>query len=146
MNVRRGFEGVFPIDYLPQIEPGKTYIVNTSPSTIAYGHWVAICNMNFFCSYGINPVVYGLPEMPYNDVCLQSVLSDVCGYYVILYARLISRGHGENDMLKCFTDDYKLNDRILMGFFSSQKSLVKWKSGNDEVCQPDSLFDTSFLY
>lgn len=117
--VRRGLEGVFPIDHLPRIEPGKTYIVNTSPSTIAYGHWVTICDWKFFCSYGMNPQLYGLPDMPYNNVCLQSVLSDVCGYYAILFAKLICRGYRNHDIVECFTPDQTVNDRIVRCFFQN---------------------------
>lgn len=112
------FGGVYPIDKVP-MNFEWAYVVNTSPSTLQIGHWVAMCGDEFFCSFGTDPRFYGLPGMPHNTRQLQSFNSDVCGLYVIMYIQLRSRGYSMNDIVCTFTSNPNINDRIVTAAFNA---------------------------
>jgi hypothetical protein len=107
------FWGVFPIDKLPVMKEWGIYVVNTAPSPIKLGHWVAVINGIFFCSYGVNPVIYGLKPMPFVNRQLQSFESNTCGKYVVLFSKLICRGYTPADIIDCFGKIPLVNDKII---------------------------------
>jgi hypothetical protein len=116
----RNYKGTFSRDTLPDLlDPKGIYIVNSSPQRIAVGHWICVLQMNFFCSYGLHPDVYGIEGMrQYNGVQLQSISSTVCGYYVAMVIKLWSRGFNLADILDNFTDSCNINDDIIRLYYN----------------------------
>ena len=116
------FRGVFPSDKIPALKNGA-YVINTSPSHEATGHWVAIWktsnNAEYFDSYGRQPIPSikrKLKAYTHNTVALQSPLSAVCGQYCIYYLLHRSRGTSLYSMLKQFTWDVDENDQMVFEF------------------------------
>lgn len=111
--VRQRFRGVFSIDRLPEDRVGAM-VVNTSPSHVPFGHWVAIVDQQFFCSFGTDPRVYGIDGInSYNQQRIQATNSDVCGLYAITYVKCKCRGYTLESYLQCFTDITVINDAIV---------------------------------
>ena len=107
------FEGVYSIDRLPKELKNGIYIVNSSPSDIPVGHWIAIAKKFFFDSYGLPPEFYGLLPLQYNNAALQAPDSSLCGFYCILFSKIIARGYKLEEMIRYFTDSPHHNDRIM---------------------------------
>lgn len=115
VNIR--YRGVYPIDQLPSNRSG-IYIVNTSPSYISTGHWVAIVDDLFFCSYGVNPMNYGITGChAFNNNQLQSINSSVCGLYVVAFVKCFARGYTLESFLSCYDVDTNVNDMIVSHAF-----------------------------
>jgi hypothetical protein len=113
------YRGIFAIDTLPTSHSNGIYVVNTSPAHIPVGHWVGIFDGTFFCSFGVPPEVYGISNLhSYNTQKLQCINSSVCGYYVLTFVKLMSRGYTLHDMLGIFTGDCSVNDDILRTYYS----------------------------
>lgn len=114
------FRGVYPVDLLPAERRG-VYVVNTSPARVSTGHWVAIIGDELFCSYGIEPSVYGIQGV--RSVAqrrLQAIDSKICGLYVIAYVAIRCRGYSTRDFYNCFTLHDTVNDDIMMNVFNMQ--------------------------
>ena len=92
------FKGIYPKDQLPTVEYPGSYVVNTDPSTAPGEHWIAMFfnkqrSAEFFDSYGLHPIVYGLTDFLdshssswiYYSKTLQSLISEVCGHYTVYY-------------------------------------------------------------
>ena len=108
--------------------PGS-YVVNTDPSTAPGEHWVAMFFSNqrsaeFFDSYGLHPIVYGLTNFldshssswTYNSKTLQSLISEVCGHYTMYYILFRSRGCSLSEILTHFSDNVSVNDKTVERF------------------------------
>ena len=104
--------GVFPSDLIPfshflssSRESSLCCIANTDPSTKPGTHWVAFYRdlqndspLEFFDSYGQSPLSYGFfsgnskfpKDLPlsFNNTILQSLTSNVCGQYCLLFIHL----------------------------------------------------------
>ena len=109
-NSHVDFLGVFPFDHFPlnRLIPDHVTksasrtalctIVNTDPSTKPGSHWVAffsgdLGNLEFFDSYAMPPSAYDFfipsnTKLSTSNTCLQSLTSNVCGYYCLLYLYL----------------------------------------------------------
>ena len=100
------FLGVFASDQLPLPTAIETfspccYVANTDPTGQEGSHWVAFFHsdpnsLDFFDSFGENPFDLGfhvekITKTRYNQVQVQSALSDVCAHYCIFF--LIHRAH-----------------------------------------------------
>ena len=103
---RSVFLDVYPVDRLPAnpIQNDRwVLVVNCCPSNFQGEHWIAMfCEegkINFFDSFGFSPVMYegivpflrtqGWPnsvDVIFNDIKLQSIETDACGHYCILFA------------------------------------------------------------
>ena len=123
------FKGVYPKDQLPTVEYPGSYVVNTDPSTSPGEHWVAMFFNNqrsaeFFDSYGLHPIVYGLTDFldshasswTYNSKTLQSLISEVCGHYTVYYILFRSRGCSLTEILTHFSDNVSVNDKTVERF------------------------------
>ena len=119
------FKGVYPKDQLPTVEYLGSYVVNTDPSTAPGEHWVAMLFNNprsaeFFDSYGLHPIVYGLTDFldshssswTYNSKTLQSLISEVCGHCTVYYILFCSRGCS-------LSDNVSLNDKTVERFIQN---------------------------
>lgn len=122
-----GYQGIFSVDKLPSSYTGAC-VLNTSPSNVSEGHWVAVVDRMFFCSFGVNPEVYGIyGTRAYNDVQLQSLTSSVCGLYAVAYIKAHVRRYTTQDFINCFTCDYTAND---------MKLITAFRLGADELPHP----------
>ena len=107
------------------------FCVNTAPKANPGEHWIALYlqqrgYVEVFCSFGSSPAMhvtltnlrkfhktFGFQKLTYNNHCLQTVLSSLCGMYAILYLQIKCRGYSIAELTFCFTSDAMLNDKIV---------------------------------
>jgi len=127
------FEGVFAADTLPRSlhKRPALLIANTDPITKPGQHWVAFYigkngEGEFWDSYGMPPIVPNhkkflnrlCKKWTYNHTSLQSLDSEVCGEYCVLY--LVHRAHGyslHTFRKKLFCSDTEKNDQVVRQHF-----------------------------
>ena len=121
------FYGTVPCDRLPKTLPqeGPTaYIVNTDPHDEPGKHWIAIWTegnvSEIMDSYGLSLEVYGTTDpllewlsrhfkyQLHNGQSLQSLFSQSCGDYALMY--LIDRAEGRS--MQQFLNRFKKNDYV----------------------------------
>ena len=121
------FYGTVPCDRLPRTLPqeGPTaYIVNTDPHDEPGRHWIAIWTegnvSEIMDSYGLSLEVYGTTDpivewlnrhskyQLHNRQSLQSLFSQSCGDYALMY--LIDRAEGRS--MQQFLNRFKKNDYV----------------------------------
>ena len=121
------FYGTVPCDRLPRTIPqeGPTaYIVNTDPHDEPGRHWIAIWTegnvSEILDSYGLSLEVYGTTDpllewlsrhfkyQLHNGQSLQSLFSQSCGDYALMY--LIDRAEGRS--MQQFLNRFKKNDYV----------------------------------
>ena len=121
------FYGTVPCDRLPRTIPqeGPTaYIVNTDPHDEPGRHWIAIWTegnvSEIMDSYGLSLEVYGTTDpllewlnrhfkyQLHNGQSLQSLFSQSCGDYALMY--LIDRAEGRS--MQQFLNRFKKNDYV----------------------------------
>lgn len=109
---RRYYMGCFPSDHIPTcVKYPCSMVVNLDPSGRKGSHWVAIYCVSsihayYFDSLGIAP--FGLIKnylqrfrrITRNKKPYQSVVSDYCGYYSIVFIYFCSLGKSFNFILK----------------------------------------------
>ena len=119
------YRGTFSCDTLPHGVTGLM-IANTDPQDKPGEHWIAIYlspdgkHGEYFDSFGRRPPP--IFETFLNDNCLiwtcnsrqlQSVVSNMCGYYCIYFCLLRSRGIDMQKIVNSFTTDTGFNDIIV---------------------------------
>ena len=124
-DTRDIFLNVYAVDQLPKEKISRTrwlLVTNCCPANRRGEHWVAMyCendNLEFFDSFGMSPSMYeGVPDfierqetnsVIYNCQQLQSIDSDACGHYCIMYAIWRAQGYSLQDTMTRFN---QLNDR-----------------------------------
>ena len=126
-KLSRVFYGTVPCDRLPRTLPheGPTAcIVNTDPHDEPGKHWIAIWTegnvSEIMDSYGLSLEVYGTTDpivewlnrhfkyQLHNGKSLQSLFSQSCGYYALMY--LIDRAEGRS--MQQFLNRFKRNDYV----------------------------------
>lgn len=124
----KNFKGTYCRDQLP-IMPKKPFslVINTDPCSEPGEHWVAIIvnkdkTGEYFDSFGLPPLHKDLWEYMenqcpsgwiFNQFTFQSLGSDTCGNYCILYIKSISKGYKYIDFLSIFTKNTIFNDKIV---------------------------------
>lgn len=104
-------------------------IVNDEPSTMGGNHWTAICikeksgPIEFFCSYGLGVDNYNSffkkfllkfsTKIYENYKPLQSIGTNVCGYYAIYYLYKRFKGHSPKSIYCSFYKNKLKNDKIV---------------------------------
>ena len=114
---------VYPMDMLPDvIHYPSIMICNTDPHDEPGQHWIAIlfdCHKHgeYFDPYGLNPYPPFIPFMNqhsttwiYNDVCLQSPISETCGEHCLSYLIHRCRGIQMNTYINSLNKDLLKND------------------------------------
>ena len=101
-HVRR-FDGIYSIDNLPRHDGPKLLVANTDPADRPGEHWIAISvddhgNGQYFDSFGRAPLKRCKDYMnrhyrrwTYNRMQFQSVASELCGHYCIVWCLLNGR-------------------------------------------------------
>lgn len=98
------FQGVYPIDLLPNRKPGG-YIINLDKHSQPGSHWVAVFDdghrVEYFDSYGVAPTCKSFlgPNAVYSTVTLQPILSNACGFYCMYFLLNRARSVSMNDIL-----------------------------------------------
>ena len=99
-NYKR-FVGVFPCDYIPDLNRGEGVIVNTDTHNKGGEHWVAIYmsptgSMEYFDPFGLPPLVPHIREyingsnhifFSYSTIQLQDPSSTSCGGHCIAFIK-----------------------------------------------------------
>ena len=138
VSTQKTFLGVFALDQLPtSIELRKAaeryerwfIVCNCCPASQPGRHWIAVFyergTVEFFDSFALPPDNYdrllttflhhatNACEVVYNNVPLQSIDSDACGHYCVLFGVARSRGQSFRSILDEMT---ALNRDNLMKF------------------------------
>lgn len=127
------FLGVYPIDRLPKKLPAHRpllLVCNTDKHDEPGSHWVAIYldekgDGEYFDSMGQEPLTTFdkflktfCHSYVYNDLQIQSSVSFVCGYHVLVYCMLkYSRKMSIYKIIALFTNDFNLNDVIVHSLY-----------------------------
>jgi hypothetical protein len=126
------FQGVYPIDLLTStiIKP-SIFVINVDKHYVPGSHWVAICFSDsgyaeYFDSYGLSPFKYEITahlqshsiSSTFNRHRLQSLTSNICGYYCCLYAFHKALGQSMTSFVDMFLSaPYTCNDKMAVRFF-----------------------------
>ncbi len=121
------FKGTYPRDMLPKINHLPSGIViNTDPSNKPGEHWVAMyIDINgvgeYFDSFGLPPLhkeIVSFLEKNCsrgwlcNTITFQSMFSETCGMYCVLYLSSKFKGMSFNKFTSIFNHRRDLNDRV----------------------------------
>lgn len=129
-STKSTFIGIFARDELPMITKYPTcFILNTAKRSHNGEHWLAFYfdskkNCNFFDSYGNHPSFFNLTNyiikysnnLFYNKKCIQSWVSENCGFYCILFLILRATGYEIDKISDLFYDDPSKNDQMIEKF------------------------------
>ena len=122
--------GVYPSDMIPESwQMPATLVFNTDNSKKPGTHWVAVyvdrksCGY-YFDSYGMKPHIpdhvmrlrKNCKTLRYNDRQLQSISSDVCGHFCIMFLYFMARNIGFSEFLSLFSSDLHKNDVVVKEF------------------------------
>jgi hypothetical protein len=125
LNNRRGnvFSiGVYAADTLPKkYSKPAAFIANTDEQGKPGTHWVAIFipkagKSEYFDSYGLSPFVkshlsfLNKENWTYNKIEMQSLTSNVCGHYCLMFLASRMNGHTLKSFQSLFTKDLFAND------------------------------------
>ena len=122
------FKGVFCFDVwrsLKLSKPPAAYVFNTQPSSVKFGHWIAIFIQKngkaiFFDSFGRSPANLGFLDFlekhsktwSYSNVTVQNPFTAVCGQHVICFLLKVCCS-GTNAWRKLFSSDLLSNDNLV---------------------------------
>ena len=123
---------VYAVDMLPfKVQYPSVMVCNTDPHYMPGQHWIAICfdscgKGEYFDPYGLYPFPPFVPFMDnnsaswiYNDVCLQSPLSQTCGQHCLAYIFHRCKGIDMNTYVKSFHSDLLSNDLKVYHFVNA---------------------------
>ncbi len=128
------FKGVFPSDRLPyKSKLPLNIIINTDPSYKPGQHWIAVSITKegvgeYFDSYGIPPFVESIEKFlnekclngwTYNQVALQSINSETCGHYCILFIIFHCQNLTTDVMISKFNTNTFKNDQRMREIFKN---------------------------
>lgn len=139
-KVARYFQGVYPVDMLPYslMPRPSSIIVNLDPHNEPGSHWVAIHFPKneyrfalFFDSYGrppLDPRILAFltrnsrNKWFNNPYRYQDELSSVCGWYALLFLKLVHRNYTFDQIHRLFKPNLgKLNDELLFYYLKKIK-------------------------
>ena len=147
---REFWGGALPFEHLKEIKAMTQYIINLDPSFMRGSHWTYLDSMvppdesgcvtiQFVDSFGRPPPPPLLSKLfeyahvvIFCDIPLQHVLTQMCGGWSILFAKLIARKHSMLDIVtKMFSGEYLRNDAIIYSTLSHianlrDKSFINW--------------------
>lgn len=122
--------GVYPSDMIPETwEKPAALVFNTDSSKKPGAHWVATYVNEksygyYFDSYGIKPYIpdhvsrlrRNCKTLRHNDQQLQSVSSNVCGHFCIMFLYFMASDIGFQNFLNLFSNDVHCNDAVVKEF------------------------------
>lgn len=125
------FIGTFPRDQLPKLKNKPCGVIfNTDDSKRPGSHWIAMFftedgRGEFIDPFGLPPLFQDVQEYlsanspsgwQHNTTTLQSLDSDTCGYYCILFMKLRCANISLKKIMKMFTDNTFINDQIIKDY------------------------------
>lgn len=136
------FAGVYPADMLPfELTPPLGIVANLDDAKDPGSHWVGIYIREngegmYFDSYGLPPLRPQLNaflnkyKWKYNTKRFQTLTSEDCGWYAILFILLASRGYDLKEIQFIFYNEMgRLNDILVKGYIkeiSKGNSAINW--------------------
>lgn len=153
------FYRTVPCDKLPSLvlkEGPTAYIVNTDPDHEPGRHWIALWTEGNVCqvmdSYGVSLDVYGTADpikewikrhfkyQLVNEKSLQSLFSQSCGDYALMFLVNKANGHSMNEFLDLFSShDFVGNDRKVGRWLKHRIiDALAWKEICETPCQQDT--------
>ena len=134
----KNFVGTFALDKLPQkkIKVPASFIINNDVSSKKGDHWVSLLitkNQAFyFDSFGL-PIIdkqilrflsrQKFKKVTYSNKCIQSIYSDKCGLFCILFIKIVKNKKKFKNFLKMFSDkSLNVNDQLVVDY----SKLNKW--------------------
>ena len=125
--------GVFSKDMLPKERVAGSYIINLQDHNDGDGsHWVVFKIFNngkscFFDPFGmpmptdVNSFLMKFKPVAVNNRIIQDIKSDKCGYFCIAFIKYFNDFNTKkddvfeafDDFLNCFSNNAKLNDKIV---------------------------------
>lgn len=135
-KLKESVKGVFASNQLPPrvFTYPSAYIINTHPSYMPGEHWICIWFDNntdgdFFYSFGNTPLSFdddiayflfdNCSNYVYNNRAIQQYKSSTCGYYVLFYLLMKSRGQRMEDIISIFGGDKQTNDYFVVDFVNN---------------------------
>ena len=131
---KKTFIGVFSRDKIPKISNKNypcSYVVNTDNSKQPGEHWLAVYydengDCDFFDSLAFNPKFYGITKqltksantLTFLTYPIQSIFSQYCGFYCVLFILFRSRNYSLESFLKLFDKDTLKNDKLILNLIS----------------------------
>ena len=125
----KSFIGVFALDKLPEkkIKLPASLIINNDVSSKKGEHWVALVLTKneafYFDSFGLpiidRQILAFLSKQKYRKVtystkCIQSIYSDKCGLFCILFVKIVKTQKKYKKFLKMFSEkNLYVNDQLL---------------------------------
>jgi hypothetical protein len=121
------FKGTYPRDMLPTINRlPACLVINTDPSNEPGEHWVAVFidrngSGEYFDSFGIPPLHEEILEFLHyncpqgwlcNNITFQSIYSETCGMYCVIYLSSKCKGMSFNEFTALFNHSCELNDKL----------------------------------
>lgn len=106
------------------------YILNTDTEAGEGEHWCCVVferdTAEFFDPFGMPPDVYGFADLlnsrPYkklvhNNLCVQNILSSVCGHHCFFYAYYKARKYPLSKIISMYdTENTRKNDAMVLKF------------------------------
>jgi hypothetical protein len=136
---------VLPSDRLCDVNLSRypiLIVANDQPSNLPGGHWVGMGIMKrghpltFFCSYGLPIEYYGddykkfSNKFPNTSVktrrALQSVNSNVCGGYALIFLDHFVKGGTLDQLYSRFGTDTRKNDVLAKKYIMHQRNSLKY--------------------
>jgi hypothetical protein len=132
---KKYFQTVLAIDDLPLFKKklkSKAYVINTDKRSRKGEHWLSVfydgqSNCQFFDSLGFGPEIYNMEDflkttaksIQINKFPVQSVFSEFCGFYSILFILIRSRRISYINFLGYFNSNTLKNDFNLNYFINN---------------------------
>lgn len=126
------FIGVFALDKLPKktIKKPASLIINTDVSSKKGDHWVALVltknQAYYFDSFGLQIIDHQIlsflsqqkfRKVTYSNKCIQSITSDKCGLFCILFIKSVKNRTQYKKFLDIFFDkQLLLNDHLIVKY------------------------------
>ena len=133
MNEKK-FIGVFALDKLPKrkINTPASLIINTDVSKKNGEHWVALVIVKnqayYFDSFGLQIIdkeilrflsTMKCKEVTYSKKCIQSINSNKCGLFCILFVKLVKDKKQYESFLDMFLENQlRLNDHLVLEYLN----------------------------
>lgn len=125
------FKGTYPINKIKFFKTKKrplAFVINLDPDYMPGSHWVAIYidrknNALYFDSFGVKncPKLikkflkkYKVRRIYLNKYMLQSITSQTCGAYTILFIKMLCSEFTFAEFLKLFTKETNKNDKLII--------------------------------
>ena len=128
----KNFVGTFALDKLPKkkIKVPASFIINNDVSSKKGDHWISLVLTKngafYFDSFGLpildKQILNFLSSQRYRKVtystkCIQSISSDKCGLFCILFIKLVNNKKKFNNYLEMFCDkNLNVNDQLVVNF------------------------------